>query len=347
MDTSNFDQIQQQSVGIDVSSETLEVRLGTRRTDHQLTYTPCRSFPNTPQGFANLVEWLHTHTELPELWFIMEATGVYYEQLAYFLHQKGLRVCVLVARRANNYAKSLPVKSKTDAIDARTLARYGLERQPRRWQPPSQLLRQIKALLRERGQLKKQRTQLNNQRHAARRAWNHPESSLRRLTDHIQQIEDYISQINRQLEALWSSQEQLAEPIRRIGKITGLGRETVLQVIAETNGFALTTNRNQLASYAGLDVVLDQSGTRQGAGKISKKGNVHIRRALYMPALAASRHNRALRAFYQRLVERHPNHKKIALVAVMRKLLLLIYSLWKSGQRYDPEFHYQQITQAA
>lgn len=337
MDTIIFDQIQQQSVGIDVSSETLEVRLGTRSTDRQLTYTPCRRFPNTQQGFSNLLEWLQPPTELSELWFIMEATGVYYEELAYFLDQKGLQVCVLVARRAKNYAKSLPIKSKTDAIDARLLARYGLERQPRRWQPPSQLLRQIKALLRERGQLKKQRTQLKNQRHAARRAWNHPESSLRRLTDHIRQIEDYISQINR----------QLAEPIRRIGKITGVGRETVLQVIAETNGFALTTNRNQLASYAGLDVVLEQSGTRQGATKISKQGNVHIRRALYMPALAASQHNRVLRACYKRLLQRHPNHKKIALVAVMRKLLLLIYSLWKSGQAYDEKFHYQQITQAA
>jgi len=65
-----------------------------------------------------------------------------------------------------------------------------------------------------------------------------------------------------------------------------------------------------------------------------------------MPAVCASQHNRALRVFYQRLCRHHPDHKKIAQVAVMRKLLLLIYSLWKSGQTYDPQFHYQQIKQA-
>lgn len=347
MNTINSSQIQQQSVGIDVSSQTLEVRLGTRRTDNRLAYTRCWSFPNTRKGFTNLLEWVSEHTSRTGLWFIMEATGVYYEELAYFLHQQGLQVCVLVARRAKHYVKGLPVKSKTDAIDARVLARYGLERRPQRWQPGCRRLRQIKALLRERQQLKGQRTQLKNRLHAARRAWQHPESSLRRLEDHIAHINEYIIQINRQLEALWQSEQTLAEPIRCIGEITGLGQQSVLQVIAETNGFALIRNRNQLASYAGLDVALNQSGSRQGTAKISKQGNVHIRRALYMPALTASRHNQALRAFYQRLVERHPNHKKIALVAVMRKLLLLIYSLWKSGQAYDEEFHYRQIINTA
>lgn len=214
-------------------------------------------------------------------------------------------------------------------------------------QPGSWRLRQIKALLRERGQLKQQRTQLKNRLHAARRAWGHPESSLQRLSDHIEQINTYIEQINQQLEHLWQSEEALAKAIRRIGEITGIGCQSVLEVVAETNGFALISNRNQLASYAGLDVVLDQSGQRRGATKISKQGNARIRRALYMPALCASQHNRALRAFYKRLVARHPDRKKIALVGVMRKLLLLIYSLWKSGQQYDPEFHYQQITNTA
>lgn len=347
MDNINSDQIQQQSIGIDVSSQTLEVRLGTQTRNHQFSYTNCITFKNTSEGFTNLLEWVHDHAVLNELWFIMEATGVYYEELAYFLHQKDLPVCVLVATRAKHYAKSLPVKSKTDAIDARLLARYGLERRPRRWQPGSQRLREIKALLRERQQLKKQRTQLKNRLHAAQRAWQHPESGLWRLTDHIDQINSYIEQINQQLDQLWQSNQQLAEPIRRISKISGLGSQSVLKVIAETNGFALINNRNQLTSYAGLDLVLDQSGNRQGATKISKQGNVHIRRALYMPALTASRHNRALRAFYKRLLEKHPKHKKIAVVAVMRKLLLLIYSLWESGQRYDPDFHYQQITQEA
>lgn len=337
--------IRKQSVGIDVASDNLEARLGAISTQDQMNFSPSKTFSNRSQGFHQLMEWVQTHVEVTEnIWFVMEATGVYYEELAYFLHEVGCRVCVLVASRAKHYAQSLPVKSKTDAIDAQILARYGLERSPRAWNPVSDQLRQIKLLVRERHQLKKQRTQLKNRLHAARRRWQHPESSMQRLANHIEQINDYLRQIGQELGQLWRSDRQLSEPIKRIAQIGGVGRKTVLEIIAETNGFALITNRNQLASYAGLDVVIDQSGKRIGASKISKQGNVHIRQSLYMPAVCASQYNRALQAFYKRLVAKHPDRKKIALVAVMRKLLLLIYSLWKSGREYNPEFHYDQIT---
>ena len=323
----------------------LEVRLGAISTQDQMEFSSSNSFSNSKQGFHRLLEWIQAHVDvLEKVWFIMEATGVYYEELAYFLHEAGCQVYVLVANRAKHYAQSLPVKSKTDAIDARILARYGLERSPRAWDPVSEQLRRIKLFLRERHQLKKQRTQLKNRLHAARQRWQHPDSSLQRLVDHIERINDYLRQIGQQLERLWRSDRQLAEPIKRIAQVGGVGTKTVLEVIAETNGFALINNRNQLASYAGLDVVLDQSGKRVGATKISKQGNAHIRRVVYMPAVCASRHNRALKAFYERLVAKHSDRKKIALVAVMRKLLLLIYSLWKSGQEYNPEFHYRQIS---
>lgn len=340
--------VRKQSVGIDVASDKLEVRLGAISTCDNMTFSPSKTFSNRSQGFHRLMEWVHTHVEdIEKMWFVMEATGVYYEELAYFLHEAGCKVCVLVANRAKHFAKSLPVKSKTDVIDARILARYGLERTPRAWNPASEQLRRIKLLVRERHQLKKQRTQLKNRLHAARQRWHHPDSSMQRLTEHIEQINEYLRQITEELTRLWRSDRQLSEPIKRITQISGVGKKTVLEIVAETDGFALITNRNQLASYAGLDVVIDQSGKRIGKTKISKKGNAYIRKTLYMPAVCASRHNRALQAFYDRMLAKHPDQKKIALVAVMRKLLLLIYSLWKSGQSYDPQLHYQQITRKA
>ncbi len=298
MNSIDSQDIHTQSVGIDISAETLKVRLGAAPSGGQFHFTRPRSFSNIEEGFRRMLEWVRSKKQTDQCWFIMEATGVYYEELAYYLHQADRLVCVLVPNRAYHWAQSLPIKSKTDALDARLLARYGLERQPERWQPGSQRLQRIKALLRERQQLKKQQTQLKNRLHAARRAWQHPQSSLQRMTDHIEQIAGYVQQIERQLDQLWQSERQLAEPIRRIAEICGLGRQSVLEVVAETNGFALISNRNQLASYSGLDVVLDQSGNRQGATKISKRGNAHIRRALYMPALSAIQHNKALKAFY-------------------------------------------------
>lgn len=334
-----------ESAGIDISADSLQVRVGWKSANQQLDYSPAERFTNDQDGFRTLYKWVSEATNSSEnVWFVMEATGVYYEELAYFLDEMGANVCVLVPTRAKHYAKSLPVKSKTDKIDARVLARYGLERRPRRWQPTSDKLRQIKALLRERQQLKTQRTQLKNRLHAARKAWKHPQNSIRRMVDHIRHITDYITEITAQLEQLWTTERQLADPIRRITQITGVGASTVLTVVAETNGFALVTNRNQLASYSGLDVVLDESGDHQGPTAISKQGNAHIRRAMYMPALSAIQHNKAMRTFYRRLMENYSDdQKKKAVTAVMRKLLLLIYSLWKSGQTYNPDFHYQQI----
>lgn len=336
------------TVGIDVSADQLDVRVGRKSAGPQLSYSPANSFANDRTGFEKLYDWALEASGGPEkLWFVMEATGTYYEGLAYFLAERTENICALVPHRAKHYAKSLPIKSKTDDIDARILARYGLERRPRRWEPTSPRLRQIKLLLREREQLTKQQTQLKNRLHAARAAFRHPESSLRRLGEHLQAISQYLENIQTELDQLWSAAgDRLTEATDRIAEVGGLGRQTIRQVVAETNGFALITNRNQLASYSGLDVVLDDSGNRSGATHISKQGNTHIRGALYMPALSAIQHNRALKAFYERLLEGcSDDDKKKAVTAVMRKLLLLIYSLWKSGQEYDPEFHYRQITQ--
>ncbi|MGK7370390.1 MAG: IS110 family transposase [Candidatus Halalkalibacterium sp. M3_1C_030] len=337
------------ATGIDVSKDTIEAEFGTKTIGDDFVFSQSRSFSNSPSGFTNLIEWVSGHTEATDqVWFIIEATGVYYEELAWFLHHQGRKVCLLVATRANHYAESLPVKTKTDPVDARILTRYGLERAPRRWQPPSGKLRTIKALLRERAALKKEQTRLTNRLHAARTAYNHPESIIRRLEDHIAYIDRHVADIEAQLEALWTTDQNLADPLTRIAEINGLRPLTILTVIAETNGFACRPNRNQLVSYSGLDVVLDDSGQHSGPTSISKHGNAHIRRALYMPAVAASQHNRALRAFYGRLIEKFgDDQKQKAIVAVMRKLLLLIHSLWKSGQKYDPDFHYQQIIKAA
>lgn len=337
------------AVGIDISCDTFEAEFGTKTIGDQFSFSRSRSFSNSESGFDKLLEWVSQKTEVTDqVWFIIEATGVYYEELAWFLDSSGRKVCLLVATRASHYADSLPIKSKTDSIDAGILARYGLERAPQRWQPPSKKLRTIKALLRERTSLQEERTRLGNRLHAAQTAWNYPKATIQRLKDHITYIDQNLQAIEDQLDQLWTADQVLKESVTRITEINGLKPLTILTVIAETNGFALHPNRNQLTSYCGLDVVLNDSGQHSGATSISKHGNAYIRRALYMPAVAASQHNRALRAFYGRLTEKYSDdEKQKAIVAVMRKLLLLIHSLWKSGQDYDPNFHYEQVTKAA
>lgn len=347
MKNSNSESIYNQSVGIDVACGSLQARIGTRDSIHGCQFGCKRRFSNCQKGFDKLLGWVRSHTAGSNVWFIMEATGSYYECLAWFLYKHNCQVCVLVPHRAKHYARSLPQASKTDVIDARKLARYGLERTPTAWEPPEGQLREMKQLLREREALKKDLTRVANRMHAADQSYRHPKSSLRRWKAQKEQIQEHIDQIESELWNQLQQTPELYQPVTRIAKVKGLGWLTVLIVIAETNGFALITNRQQLASFSGLDVVLDESGNRKGATKISKQGSGYIRGALYMPVLSVIQHNQALKAFYQRIADRNQGNEQVAVVAVMRKVVLLIYSLWKTGEQYDPEFHYQQITSNA
>ena len=121
--------------------------------------------------------------------------------------------------------------------------------------------------------------------------------------------------------------------------IKGVGVITAASVIAETNGFALFKNKAQLVSYAGYDVVENQSGSSlNGKTRISKKGNSHIRRCLHFPALVAIKHNIRFKNLYDRVFENTKIKMKGA-VAVQRKLLVLIYTLYRKNQPFDPEYN--------
>ncbi|MCP5061991.1 MAG: IS110 family transposase, partial [Ignavibacteriae bacterium] len=150
-------------------------------------------------------------------------------------------------------------------------------------------------------------------------------------------LDKQSSEIIKQIENIIQQDQELAEKIQRITKIKGLGFISVVTAVAETNGFELVNNLKQLTSYAGLDVVFNDSGIKKGKTSISKKGNKFLRKAVFMPALSACRHNHKMKELYKRLVAKGKN-KKLALIAVARKLLLLIYTLWKNDSEYIPNY---------
>lgn len=122
-----------------------------------------------------------------------------------------------------------------------------------------------------------------------------------------------------------------------------MGLLTVAAILAETNGFLLFENAPQLVSYAGYDIVENQSGTRIGKTKISKKGNSRIRKALHMPSLCVVRYKeKVFTDFFERNYERHGIKMK-SYVAVQKKLLTIIYALWKKEEAFNPEYKSQLI----
>lgn len=326
-------------VGVDIAKDMFVACFGRIEATQQLHFGKQVIFPNTAAGFADLLTWTtRQHVTSAPLWFIVEATGVYYEELAYFLADKEQALSVLPPNKAKHFAQSTEQKSKTDELDARLLCRLGLERVLPAWQPPKPALRQLRALSRERESLTQQGARLKISRHAYQHSYQPDARTLERLAAQQQLLLIQLKAIDQDLADLLKAEPELARKLAHLTSVPGIGLTTAIIVVAETTGFALVGNERQLASYAGLDVVQRQSGLSAGAPRISRRGNARLRTALYLPAVSSLRHNPQQIAFYARLRSRHPSGKP-GVIAVMRKLLLLCYSLWKQDQSYDPHYH--------
>lgn len=323
-------------VGIDIAKSSFVACLGRLDLQQQLSFGKETTFENTAAGFAALLSWVARQQQAAvPLWFVVEATGVYYEELAYFLADKQQLLSVLLPNKVKHFARSTELKSKTDQLDARLLARLGLERSLPAWQPPTAALRQLRALARERQVLTKQGAQLKARAHAYQHSYQPDSRTLARLAAQQQLLVQQLTALDQDLAELLAAEPELARKLAQLTSIPGIGLTTAIIVVAETSGFVLVENERQLASYAGLDVVQRQSGLAAHATRISKRGNVRLRTALYLPALSSLRYNPQQIAFYTRLRARHPSGKP-GVIAVMRKLLVLCYSLWKNDRVYDP-----------
>lgn len=331
-----------QSAGIDIAKEKFDVCFKENKEGRAII-KGIKSFANNSKGFDAFFQWYtKRRKESVSLIFIMEATGVYYEELAYYLYSKEEAIYVELPQKVKYYAKSLNIKTKTDKVDAKLIAGIGLERfqSMKPWAPPSAEFKTIRDLSRKLSQLKQSKSAASSQLHAWNTAHGTEEEVITLAQEHLNLLNQLIEKTEGVMLKKLKQNEELYEKVNRIAKIKGLGVLTVTRVIAETNGFLLFKNIRQLVSYAGLDVIQDQSGQHKGKSRLSKKGNAYLREALYMPAVAAVTHNEYLKNFYKRLNEKF-NYKKQSLVAVMRKLLILIYTLWKSGEDYNPEHQWQ------
>lgn len=277
------------SLGIDMSSKSFHVCLSLIEHDQQVKVKASTSFTNNPEGFKLLIEWInkhYKHKELP-LIIIMEATGVYYEKCALTLFLAGYKVSVVLPNLAKKYLGSIGQKSKNDKIDARGLSRMGAERKLDEWQPMDDFFYTLRSYTRQHESLQQTKTILNNQKHAVENQAHINELVQKQLEHLIETIEAQIKELSKAINSHIKSNEDVCDKVKRICEIKGLGILTVAVIIAETNGFALFKNIPQLVSFSGYDVVEDQSGIHIGKTRISKQGNGHIRRALYMPALHA------------------------------------------------------------
>jgi transposase len=328
-----------QSVGIDVAKKDLKVCFSQEFLGRQIKVIGSRTFLNTTAGFAALLVWINQKSA-PSVAFslTLEATGVYYENLAYFFHQRSYSVHVVLPNVAKLFIKSHNVQSKTDGLDAQMLALLGLERELRLWQPAALSIRQLKGLTRERLAIIEERTALLNRLHALNSAHDAHKETIKRLKKVIALLDKQIEEVEKQIEQSIENDAVLAEKVNNIRKIKGISTTTIAILIAETNGFENFDNRAQLTKFSGYDVVHNQSGeTLNGKTYISKKGNRFIRRALYLPAISVVKYEPHFKALYERVYEKTKIKMK-GYVAVQRKLLITVYALFKNNCAFISDF---------
>lgn len=326
------------SVGIDVDKKSIKVNMVHQDGEGTRKVRASGTLANDAKGFAQLAEWSAKHmkgTGITSCCFVMEATGRYHEALAYYLHGRGSDVHIVLPLKAKYYKKGMGIRSKTDGIDARALALMGCEGSLAKWSPPTPKLAELRSLTRQVEAMQNQKTMLLNQLEAANHAALMPALVKDGLDRMIGMVAKEIVLLEKAVSALVKGDEVLKKKLGLFEGIKGVGMMTFAVVAAETDGFALFDNQRQLSSYAGYDVVENQSGQRKGKSRISKRGNSHIRRIMHMASLTVVRYNVGTFAALQERIFKRSGVKMKGYVAVQRKLLCLMYTLWKKDEKFD------------
>jgi transposase len=315
--------------GIEVSAGELLVALSRNQQEQNL-----RSFPNTAEGHAAIVQFLRRGPQVVRV--VLESTGLYGLDLACALARTpGLAVMVANPRAVRHFASALMRRSKNDRLDAVVLREFAARMPFQPWSAPCATAFALCAIARRLEILTAQCTAEKNRQHASELSSAFPAAVRRDLQRSIRSLERALARLTREALRLLEQDALLHSSYKLLLTTKGIGPTSALLLLAETALLSPDLSVRQWVAYAGLDPREYSSGSSvHRRTRISKTGNRHLRRALYMPALVAVRYEPHLRAFYQHLLARG-KCKMQALVAVMRKLLHAIYAMLKHRQPYD------------
>lgn len=325
----------QSTAGIDVSANTLDVAVefdGIRRS--------ATSFTNDLSGHKKLCQLVTKGDRTARV--VVESTGIYSLDVALALHRTpGIGVMVANPRSLKDFARASMLRSKNDPIDAGSTLEYALRMPFVPWEPPSPEVLELRAISRRISALTVERTREKNRLHALQAS---KESSRFVVND----IEVNIRHLDRRIEGLTNEAQNVIERGPEAAKlfallvsVKGIATTSAVQILSELLVLPPGMSPRQWVAHAGLDPREYKSGTSvDRPTRISKVGNKHLRRALFMPALVASQYEPNVRAFYKHLLKAGKKPLQ-ALVAVMRKLLHAIFGMFKSGKEFDGEKFYK------
>lgn len=296
-------------VGVDVSKDTLDVA----------TYISNKKwrFSNNDTGISQLVKAL---VELAPALVVMEATGGYETQLAYALNKAGIPCAVVNPREVRDFARATKKLAKTDTIDARVLAHFAAVIKPEPRPLSDEQAQELGAILARRRQVVEMLTAERNRLHMARK----PVRDA--IKAHIEYLEKELKQIDSDLQGRIEESPVQREKYSLLQSVPGVGPNLSATLLIELPELG-SLNRRQIAALVGVAPLNHDSGTKRGK-RSPWGGRPQVRAALYMAALVATRFNPVISEFYTRLCAMG-KAKKVALVACMRKLLIILNAMLK------------------
>lgn len=310
-------------LGIDIAKRKFDVAL-LRESKYR-----SKLFENTEIGFEQLLEWLEKQDAVSPR-ACLEATGEYGMDLATFLHKHGILVSIVNPAQVKGFAKSELLRTKTDKVDARLIARFCRSNRPPEWCPLPLEVRQLQALTRRLDALKGMQRMEENRLESA----NFIVASSVQSTSKF--LEEQIELIKKAIREHIDQHPDLREKRDLLQSVPGIGEATAAQFLA-----FLTPNfkrAKQVAAFLGLNPELHESGSSvRGKARMSKTGDGRLRAALYMPAIVAMRHNPLIKEFSMRLLAAG-KPKMLIVGAAMRKLVHIAFGVLHSGKPFDPKY---------
>lgn len=322
-------------IGIDVDSQFLVCQI--RRTDQGTT---SKQFRNNPSGHRQFVQWATANQQPARV--CMEATGVYSLAFARHISEcERIEVMVVNPKAMKHFATARLTRGKTDLMDAAVILEFLERMEFKPWQPPPAATLQIQYLCRRIVQLQREYTREENRHQAALRLGDIGQLVANDTAVNQRHLQRRIARLEKTVAALIDDLAPLQHQLQQLTSITGIAAKTGPRILAELATLPDDLRGPQWVAYAGLDPRPYESGTSiHKPRRITKQGNAYLRNALYFPALVASRHDPHVKAFYDHLIKKGKKPIQVIL-AIMRKLLLAIWGMFKNNETWDGNKFYR------
>lgn len=317
--------------GIDVSKDKLDLAIASNKE----VIVSTSIFDNSISGFIKLKKWINKFSKkFDNTHFCIESTGIYHEEITEFLQEQGFIVSVINPFKAKSFANSKLCRTKTDKVDARLLAHYCLMYQPEASVKLPEEVKKLRRLLRYLNTQIEARAKEEIRLHSIK-----DDDVAHVLKGTISFLSENITQVEKLIKEHIKKYQDLAHKVDLLKTIPGIGDKTAWEILSEMHiEDGRNINIKAQVAHAGLAPREFQSGSSvNGKPRICKMGNASLRKALYMPTLSATLRNPLISEFYQRLVKAG-KVKKVALIASMRKLLVLAIGVLRNNKPFDPNW---------